>query len=208
MHHRAAPIPWWLPNLIAVARIGFVPLFIWIATSCQSLAIAAGPHDAWRWGAAAVLVTIGASDILDGWLARRFDLATQTGAFLDAFADKLAQLGILGFFTWTEGPAFADVPLWFFGVIVGRDAALAAGYVAVRKHRGSVHVEHRWHGKVSSVLIFAALLWLTSGLRDETVARGLVAIAGFVSASTLAYVWEGIQQLRGRRPVSPQGTPT
>lgn len=199
MHRRDAPIPWWLPNAIAILRIGFIPLFVWVGSLTQQAALAGDDLTTWRLMGVVILFSIGGSDVLDGWLARKYDLSTQFGAVLDAVADKMAQVGLLAYFTWTSGPAFADVPTWFFGIIVGRDVVMALGYAIVRARRGKVHVEHKVHGKASTSLVFVVLLWLTSGYRSEIVLPGLVVIGAFVVASTLAYAMEGVRQFRNAR---------
>ncbi len=65
-----------LPNLISLARLALVPVSVdMIATR--------------RWPEAlAIFVVAGVSDALDGWVARRFDLRSELGAYLDAVADK------------------------------------------------------------------------------------------------------------------------
>lgn len=65
-----------LPNLISLARLALVPV------SVDMIA-------AHRWPEAfAIFVVAGVSDGLDGWIARRFDLRSELGAYLDALADK------------------------------------------------------------------------------------------------------------------------
>ncbi|MGO9389809.1 CDP-alcohol phosphatidyltransferase family protein [Rhodoblastus sp.] len=65
-----------LPNLISLARLALVPVSVdMIATR--------------RWPEAlAIFIVAGVSDALDGWVARRFDLRSELGAYLDAVADK------------------------------------------------------------------------------------------------------------------------
>lgn len=69
-----------LPNWITVGRIALVPVFVMLAY---------GRSDAAAVGAFAVFVIASASDKLDGYLARRNDLISRTGVFLDPLADKL-----------------------------------------------------------------------------------------------------------------------
>jgi cardiolipin synthase len=72
------PTNWFafLPNMISLARLILVPI------SVEMIA-------AQRWPEAlAIFVIAGISDGLDGWIARRFDLRTELGAYLDAIADK------------------------------------------------------------------------------------------------------------------------
>ena len=65
-----------IPNLITLARIILVPIVVWAITSGQMLA------------AFALFVAAGISDAIDGFLAKRFHMASELGAYLDPLADK------------------------------------------------------------------------------------------------------------------------
>jgi CDP-diacylglycerol--glycerol-3-phosphate 3-phosphatidyltransferase len=69
-----------IPNLISAARLASVPCLLWVA--------AGGWHDVFAW----LLLAAGASDLLDGWLARRFGWVSRFGAMLDSIADVMLTL--------------------------------------------------------------------------------------------------------------------
>lgn len=190
-------IPRWLPNAITVFRVALIPVFLVLAAACQAAGGEGRPEGSYRAAALAVLCAIGASDLLDGYMARRYGLSSQLGAVLDAAADKLTQLGLLFFFALVRGPAFPVVPLWFPFLIMGRDMILAAGALALRL-RGFVEVEHREHGKLATTLMFLLLVWITSGLAVSALSEALWLATGVVVASTASYVWTGVARLRGR----------
>jgi cardiolipin synthase (CMP-forming) len=114
-----------VPNAISLARLLMVPVFAWL--------VAQG-HDAW---ALAVLLLSGASDWLDGVLARRMHQVTRLGQMLDPAADRLFILVTLVGLAWR-----GVVPLWLVAVLVVRDVVLAAmlfalarsGYPPLRVH--------------------------------------------------------------------------
>ncbi|MBF0687539.1 MAG: CDP-alcohol phosphatidyltransferase family protein [Cellulomonas sp.] len=114
-----------VPNAISLARLLMVPVFAWL--------VAQG-HDAW---ALAVLLLSGASDWLDGVLARRMHQVTRLGQMLDPAADRLFILVTLVGLAWR-----GVVPLWLVAVLVARDVVLAAmlfalarsGYPPLRVH--------------------------------------------------------------------------
>jgi cardiolipin synthase len=103
------PRPDWatVPNLISVARLVLVPVFAVLALREQ---------DAW---ALAVLVVAGASDWLDGRLARALQQQSRLGELLDPAADRLFILVSLLVLASRD-----VVPWWLVGVIVGRDVLL------------------------------------------------------------------------------------
>ncbi|GIG39878.1 CDP-alcohol phosphatidyltransferase family protein [Cellulomonas phragmiteti] len=114
-----------VPNAISFARLLMVPVFAWL--------VAQG-HDAW---ALAVLLLSGASDWLDGVLARRMHQVTRLGQMLDPAADRLFILVTLLGLAWR-----GVVPVWLLVVLVARDVVLAvmlvllarAGYPPLRVH--------------------------------------------------------------------------
>lgn len=198
-------IPAALPNAISALRIVLVPAWVVCAEAAHGAAVSGDDAHAWRWAAFAVLATIGASDVLDGWLARRFALASRTGAMLDAIADKLAQVVLFTWLTLRAGLAFAAIPPWFLLLLIGRDLLLLGGWWLVRRRAGVVQVEHRAHGKVASLLLFGQLLAVCADLRAFAAPLALGAVAVVVVGSTLLYVRDGWRQFvaasRSDRPV-------
>ncbi|MCP3919883.1 MAG: CDP-alcohol phosphatidyltransferase family protein [bacterium] len=196
-------VPRWLPNAITLLRIGAIPVFLAFARACAQAAAAGEPHADERVLAFATMVLIGVSDLVDGYLARRFGLATPLGAALDAAADKAAQISALAFFTFSRSPAFAPVPIWFFGVIAGRDLVMAAGWLAIRLRVGSVRVVHERHGKLASFLVFTLAVWIAADLPRAPLGPVLAITAALVCLSTVSYFRDGLRQVpRADRPAS------
>lgn len=99
-----------LPNLISCARLALAPLAVMLILS-------------WRWAEAlAVFAVAGASDGLDGFLARRFDWSSELGAFLDAAADKALLIG-----SYAALARVGALPTALALVVIGRDGLLALG---------------------------------------------------------------------------------
>ncbi len=107
----ARPRPDWatVPNLISVLRLVLVPAFALLALAEQ---------DAWALG---VLVVAGASDWLDGRLARALNQQSRLGELLDPAADRLFILITLLVLASRD-----VVPWWLVAVLVGRDVLLTA----------------------------------------------------------------------------------
>jgi CDP-diacylglycerol---glycerol-3-phosphate 3-phosphatidyltransferase len=93
------PSNWNVPNAITVVRILLTPVFIW-------LLLTADPDSAARWAAGLFFILAIATDGIDGWIARRWNLVTDLGKILDPIADKgltgsaLVCLAILGELPW------------------------------------------------------------------------------------------------------------
>jgi len=183
-----------------------VPVWILVAEHMVHQAVVAGRTPA-RSALVGILILLGFSDVLDGYIARRFDLTTHFGATLDAVADKLAQIAFVTYLVFRPSPAFEALPMWFWGALAGRDAFLALGYFAIRRRHGTVDTEHEVHGKVASVLLFMVIL-AVAGWGDAPVAL-LMITAAVVTLSTAHYIKQGHRQYRqgvGRGATRPPGS--
>jgi cardiolipin synthase len=102
-----------VPNLISLARLAGVPLFLGLILSPYY----GGPkYDVW---ALVILALSGFSDWLDGKLARRWNQMSKFGAIIDPLADRLYILATLVGLTVRQ-----IIPLWLPVVLIGRDVAL------------------------------------------------------------------------------------
>lgn len=183
-------LPRWLPNAISIVRIALIPVCVMLAARAQ----ATQPPE---WVPPLVVyLALGATDLLDGWLARRFELSSNIGALLDAIADKLAQISLLAFFTFSEGSAYAPIPLWFFLLALGRDLVLAAGGLTVKRRAGKVDMAHHTHGRICSVLVFGLIACVLAGMPVDTLRWVLYGLSTYMVLSAAAYVREGFRQVR------------
>lgn len=193
-----ASIPRWLPNAISALRIALVPVWAMFAELAHRTATEGGDPGVARAWAVGVLLAIGASDVVDGAIARHFGLQSRVGATLDAVADKLAQVVLVTYLALRVGPAFASIPPWFLLLLIVRDVVLSIGTLLVRARVGRVDVEHRVHGKLASVLLFVLLVAYSSGHGGDVTDLLLAAIAALVAWSALCYVRDGLRQVRGK----------
>ena len=99
-----------IPNLITIARIVLVPIVIW--------AISSG---AMGWAFVLFLVA-GMSDAVDGFLAKRFHMATELGAYLDPLADKALLVSIYVTLGIND-----HLPRWLVILVVSRDIMILGG---------------------------------------------------------------------------------
>jgi CDP-diacylglycerol--glycerol-3-phosphate 3-phosphatidyltransferase/cardiolipin synthase len=110
---------------------------------------------AWR---AALVGLAGATDFLDGWIARRSNLATRWGAIVDPIADRLFVLTALA--THLADGSLGATQCW---ALLARDIATAIGFLVARAVPGlrGVELRARLAGKIVTVLQLAALLALS-----------------------------------------------
>src|SRR5471032_1372270 len=137
----------YVPNLLSALRLAAAPLAAW--------AIHSG-HDT---AALLVFAAAGASDGLDGFIARRWGVTSDFGAWLDPAADKLLMLLCL-----IALCAVSVVPPWLLVLVVSRDFAIAAGWLMIKLLGLPVRPQPLFLGKLSTVFqvlyILAALILL------------------------------------------------
>ncbi len=138
-----------LPNLITLVRLACIPIFLWLLFGREDRAAAA-----WLLGA------LGATDWVDGWIARRFDQVSELGKVLDPTVDRL--LFIVGI-----GGIIIDgaVPLWFCWAVVAREVLLG-GAMVVFTILGMDRFAVTWWGKTGTFLLMFAVPGLLLGASD------------------------------------------
>ncbi len=128
-----------VPNILTVIRFIFVP-FIIIALASNNYILAL------------VLFSLSSlSDILDGFIARKFNAISDFGKLMDPLADKLTQLSILATLTIQK-----IIPLWIVIVMLSKDLLLICG--ASFLYGKDLVVSSKWYGKLATVLLYLAVV--------------------------------------------------
>jgi cardiolipin synthase len=170
-----------IPNLLSMARLAGVPLFLWLVLSPEF----GGPDlDGW---ALLVLAASGVSDYLDGKLARRWNQVSALGRILDPAADRLYILATLTGLTWR-----GILPLWLTVILLTRELLLAVMVWLLDRH-GYAPPQVSFLGKAATFCLMYAfpLLLLSDG---SSYVASLAAIFGWAFAGwgTALYWWAGI----------------
>jgi cardiolipin synthase (CMP-forming) len=134
------------PNAVSVGRLACLPVFLWLLFGLEN-----------RVAAAALLAGLGATDWVDGWLARVLDQTSNVGKMLDPVADRLL------FFVGAGGILIdGSVPVWFAVVVLVREA-LVGGATVLLAVLGARRMDVSWAGKAGTFgLMFAFPLFLAS----------------------------------------------
>ena len=152
--------PFTVPNAISVARLACIPLFLWLLF---------GEDD--RWGAALLLGALGATDWVDGFIARRFDQVSELGKILDPTADRLMLL--VGVFAIIVD---GSVPVWI-GVLALVREGLVAVVALVLGALGARKIEVTWWGKTGTFLLMFAFPFFLAGNSDIGIASTFEGLA-------------------------------
>ena len=130
-----------LPNLICLARIAL----LW------PILTALAHHS---YGTAAVCFAIaGVSDLLDGWLAKRFGWSSELGKWLDPAADKCLLVTVFVVAAWA-----GLVPRWLTAVVVARDVMIALGALTYLAWLGPLEGRPTFASKLNTLVQLAYLL--------------------------------------------------
>lgn len=130
-----------LPNLLTAGRILAIPVVMVLLCFPGQVASLLG---------GLVFAAAGATDFLDGFLARRHHAVSPFGKFMDPLADKLLVTAALIMLI-----PLRDIPAWMVVVIVGRELAVT-GLRAVAASEGIILAADRW-GKLKTFLQMAAI---------------------------------------------------
>ncbi|MFO1034947.1 MAG: CDP-alcohol phosphatidyltransferase family protein [Hyphomicrobiales bacterium] len=169
-------LPVSLPNLITILRILLVPLAV---NFLIDRAFAA---------ALVVFIVAGVSDGVDGYIARRFNLQSELGAYLDPLADKALLVSIY------VTLAFQGLmPTWLAIVVVTRDVLIVGAVLLAWVMDRPMSMKPFWISKLNTVaqIVFAVLLLATlaAGWQDDRLILASAAVVGFLTtASGLTYM--------------------
>jgi cardiolipin synthase len=172
-----------IPNLITLGRILLVPIVVW--------AIVSGT----MWLAFVLFVAAGVSDAIDGFLAKRFGMTTELGAYLDPLADKALivsiylSLGINGL-----------IPQWLVILVVSRDILIVGGIILSWVIGKPLKIKPLLVSKLNTVaqIVFACVVLGSLGfdIQADTLTLALmVLVAALTLLSVAAYVAEWVRHM-------------
>jgi cardiolipin synthase (CMP-forming) len=149
-----------LPNVITVGRLACAPVFCWLL------------FDDHRVAAFVLLGALGATDWVDGWIARRFHQGSELGKILDPTADRVLLL-TAAVVLLIDG----TIPVWVGVAVLAREVLVAGATLALAA-AGARRIEVQWAGKAGTLaLMFALPGFLLIDLLAAGTAQDLVRVA-------------------------------
>ena len=154
-----------LPNLLSFFRILLIPLIIWLYFRAE------------YWWAFGMLLLSGATDVVDGWIARTFHLVSDFGKAIDPVADKLTQIAVL----------LCLMPMkywWMVGILICKEVSIGILTLIALRRTHCVY-SAGWYGKICTLTIylsmFILMLWRDANptfvLIDAIVCSVLIGLA-------------------------------
>lgn len=130
-----------IPNLLSLFRLCLIPVIVWVYSIKQD----------YLW-TMLVLLLSGATDIIDGIIARKFNMISDFGKAFDPIADKLTQIAML--FCLVFRFPYMTIPLVI--LVIKEITAAIINLLAIKKT--SVVMGAVWHGKLTTVLLYSMMI--------------------------------------------------
>jgi len=129
-----------IPNLLTVFRLLLIPVMLYYLFA-DNLKIAL-----------VIYVLASATDVVDGFVARKFNMITNLGKILDPLADKLLQFAALIGLWYSK-----IIPLWILIVFFCKEILMGIGCFKLML-KDNVIVQAKWFGKLSTCIFFLAII--------------------------------------------------
>jgi cardiolipin synthase len=190
-----------VPNVITLVRLACIPLFVWMLF---------GKH--WQTASAVLLAVLGATDWVDGFVARRYGQVSTFGKVLDPTADRvLVGTSVISVMV------YGAVPLWFGIATIAREV-LVAVMVLLLASLGAARIDVLWVGKAGTFGLMFAYPTFLLAYGDAAWQEPFKVIAWVTGIVGLALAWyaagsyvgparDALRQGRAARR-SPQAEPT
>lgn len=183
-----------LPNILTATRLIAVPVMVLLLLADNG---AEGPD---RWWALVVFLVAGATDFLDGYLARRWAVVSTFGKLADPIADKVLILAALTMISLIDG-----IGWWAIIVLALREIAVTVGRLMVA---GDTVIPASRGGKAKTALQAASVtmfLWPGAPAWVDSVAYALLVASVVLALVTGFYYMRRIAAARGRQHAGQGG---
>ena len=128
-----------VPNILTIIRFLLIPIIITLISQDKYI------------DAIIVFSISGITDILDGTIARKFNLISDFGKLMDPLADKLTQLSMLAMLTFKN-----IIPIWIVIVVFIKEFCMICG--ASFLYGKELVVSSKWYGKAATTLFYIAIV--------------------------------------------------
>jgi CDP-diacylglycerol---glycerol-3-phosphate 3-phosphatidyltransferase len=187
---------WNLPNMLTLGRIAVIPLFVWFTYDADPL---------YSLLAAGLFTVASITDVVDGFLARRFNLITVVGKFMDPLADKLIVMAALVMFT-----RLGRVPAWVVIVLLSREF-IVTGLRTIAASEGMVIAagqEGKWKTSLQLVAIISLCIhythplitpWGVFDVNFNAIGKVMTYLSMVFSVWSMAVYFRAFLQMLGKR---------
>ena len=132
-----------IPNALTIFRLFLVPVFVILYGNADDFNA--------RFAAAIVFMLASLTDVLDGYIARKYNLITDFGKLADPVADKLMQISAIGCLTLN-----GRISYWILGLFALKEVVMILGGLSLLKDK--FVVQSKWSGKIATVILFISVI--------------------------------------------------
>ena len=132
-----------IPNILTILRFLLIPVFAYFLSSRNYLV------------AVLLFLAGGLTDVLDGYVARKYNLITSWGKIADPLADKLMQITAVVILSLV----LKIIPIGLVLVILAKEALMGLGALVLYRQKKYV-VSANWYGKMTTVIFYLAIIML------------------------------------------------
>ncbi len=191
---------WNLPNMLTLARIFVIPLFVWFTYDADPF---------YSLMAASLFTVAAITDVVDGFLARRWNMITVTGKLLDPLADKLIVMAAMVMMV-----RLGRVPAWLIIVLLSREF-IVSGLRQIAASEGMVIAagqEGKWKTALQLVGIISLcvhythpvnFVFATYDVNFNTVGKVLVYLSTAFSVWSAGTYFQAFLQMLSKRGAGP-----
>ena len=177
---------WNVPNVISLVRLALIPVFVWLVVIAE-----------YGW-AGVLLGVIGATDWIDGYLARKLGQVTEVGKFLDPLADRLAVVVAV-----VAGLISGVLPAAFAITLIVREVLIGIGAI-YGWTKGVAKLDVRWLGKAATLLLYVSITLFYVGVGFDI---DLLVFAAWVTGvpGLVMYYWVAVAYMADMRNAIADG---
>lgn len=170
-----------IPNILTTIRFFLIPIFVIVFYSSIENNVLY---------AALVFALAGITDVLDGYIARTYNLVTKWGAAMDPLADKLMQLTVLICFT-----SRSYLPIWVIIVVGIKEILMIVGGFFLYYFVNKTVIPANKYGKIATIAFYVAILSIAFNF-PETINFLLVLLAVILTLTAFINYLFGFKQVR------------
>ena len=132
-----------IPNVLTIVRFMLIPVFAYFLSARHYIV------------AMLLFLASGLTDVLDGYIARKYDLVTSWGKIADPMADKLMQITAFIILSLV----LKVIPIELVLIILAKEIMMGLGAIVLYREKKYV-VSANWYGKMTTVFIYLAIIML------------------------------------------------
>ena len=169
-----------IPNSLTVVRFLLVPLFIMVFFSSLEASMNYSIY---------IFIVAGLSDVLDGYIARKYQMITKWGQAMDPLADKLMQITVLICFTIKK-----SIPIWVVSIIGLKELLMIVGSLYLYFRKQEIVIPSNRYGKIATIIFYIAIIFVAFKLPYSLFIMG---VAVLLTAYAFArYLFMGINEVK------------